>query len=67
MPKRNRRTLGAKLLCSNPNCDRVAMVVLLENSQGCYRLNKYICADCHYPMMMEIPHAENCEQGRSPG
>ena len=61
--KKKRRVLGAKLLCSNPNCDKVALVILLENGQGCYKINEYICADCHYPMVMELADG-NHKQGR---
>lgn len=63
MPREKRRTLGAKLLCCNPLCGKVALVILMENSQGCYRINKYLCADCLSEMVMEIPDGDH-RQGR---
>ena len=58
MPK-NRRTLGVELICSNPNCDTFALAILMENSQGCYRVNKYLCADCLSEMIMVIPNGKS--------
>jgi radical SAM superfamily enzyme with C-terminal helix-hairpin-helix motif len=46
--------MGGKLLCSHPNCGKVALIILMEDTQGCYKVNDYICADCLSPMVLEL-------------
>ncbi len=66
--KKKRRVLGGKLLCSNLLCGKVALVILIEDTQqGIYKLNEYMCADCNSIMVMEINKRVKESHGNTKG
>lgn len=52
------RLKKVELTCSS--CGLKASALLMENDQGMYKVNKYLCATCLCEMSMEIPERTTC-------
>lgn len=46
--------LEATVYCGNPNCNRVAKVVLMINDQGILKHNQWLCGVCLSEMALEF-------------
>ena len=53
------RIVKVKLTC--PKCERIAFALLMENSQGMYKVNTYLCATDLAEMERSVPN-DNSEQ-----
>ena len=50
-----------KLTC--PTCGKIAFAILMENEQGLFKVNTYLCADDLTEMVRSFPDADTEQSG----